>query len=77
MLLDGIGEISEMFRNSFPLSFLFFIPIFIIISPVCHVNAAHEFSIYRMQQFDHYDTKYGTFYPIALLIDSFIGTNVI
>ena len=59
MLLDGLGEISEMFRNSFPLSFLFFIPIFIIISPVCPVNAAHEFAIYRMQQFDHYDSKYG------------------
>lgn len=58
--MEGIGEIFEMFKNSFPLSFLFFIPIFIIISPVSPVNAAHEFAIYRMQQFDHYDMKIGS-----------------
>ncbi|KAL4227382.1 hypothetical protein ACF0H5_012824 [Mactra antiquata] len=58
--MDGIGELIEMFKNCFPLSFLFFIPIFIIISPVSPVNAAHEFAIYRMQQFDHYDMKIGS-----------------
>jgi len=57
--MEGLGEIFEMFKNCFPLSFLFFIPIFIIISPVSPVNAAHEFAIYRMQQFDHYEMKIG------------------
>lgn len=58
--MDGIGELFEMFKSCFPLSFLFFVPIFIIISPVSPVNAAHEFAIYRMQQFDHYDVKIGS-----------------
>lgn len=59
MVLDTIGEVLEMFKNSFPLSFLFFIPIFIIISPVSPVNAAHEFAAYRMQQYDIHGAHYG------------------
>ncbi|KAJ8303862.1 LOW QUALITY PROTEIN: hypothetical protein KUTeg_017445 [Tegillarca granosa] len=58
MVLDGIGEIIEMFKNSFPLSFLFFVPIFIIISPVSPVNGAHEFSVFRMQQYDLHGLHY-------------------
>ncbi|XP_052793682.1 nicalin-like [Mya arenaria] len=58
--MEGLGELVEMFKNCFPFSFLFFIPIFIIISPVSPVNAAHEFAIYRMQQFDRYDMKVGS-----------------
>lgn len=59
-MMDAIGEVFELFKSCFPLSFLFFVPIFIIISPVSPVNAAHEFAIYRMQHFDHYDTKIGS-----------------
>ncbi|XP_052281530.1 nicalin-like [Dreissena polymorpha] len=58
--MEGLGEVLEMFKNCFPLSFLFFVPIFIIISPVSPVTAAHDFAIYRMQQFDHYETKIGS-----------------
>lgn len=56
MLLDGAGEIVEMFKNSFPLSFLFFVPILILISPV---STAHDFGVYRMQQFDLQGVPHG------------------
>lgn len=59
MLFTEAGEILEMFRSSFPLSFLFFVPIFILISPVSHVYAAQEFTAYRMQQFDLQGSSYG------------------
>lgn len=59
MWFDEMGEIFEMFRGSFPLSFLFFVPIFIIISPVSPVNAAQEFGVYRMQHYDLQGTSYG------------------
>ncbi|XP_064621002.1 BOS complex subunit ncln-like isoform X2 [Lineus longissimus] len=56
---DEAGEVVEMFRSSFPLSFLFFVPIFIIMSPVSPVSAAQEFTVYRMQHFDLQGTQYG------------------
>ncbi|XP_025076679.1 nicalin-1-like [Pomacea canaliculata] len=59
MWFTEAGEIVEMFRSSFPLSFLFFVPIFILISPVSPVYAAQEFNVYRMQQFDLQGSSYG------------------
>ncbi|CAH1797520.1 unnamed protein product [Owenia fusiformis] len=59
MWFDEVGEIAEVFRTSLPLSFLFFVPIIILISPVSPVGAAHDFSVYRMQQYDLQQTKYG------------------
>ncbi|RUS85048.1 hypothetical protein EGW08_007185 [Elysia chlorotica] len=59
MWFDELGEVFEMFKGSFPLSFLFFIPIFIIISPVSPVNAAQEFAVYRMQQYDLQGSTFG------------------
>lgn len=55
-MLEEIGEIFEMFKHSFPLSFLFFVPILVIISPV---NCAHEFPAFRMQQYDLQGTPHG------------------
>ena len=57
MWLDG--EMVEMFRNSFPLSFLFFVPILILISPVSPASAAHDFAVYRMQQYDLQGAPHG------------------
>lgn len=59
MWFDEVGEIFELFRGSFPFSFLFFVPIFIIISPVSPVNAAQEFGVYRMQQYDLQGSTFG------------------
>jgi len=58
MLFDDFGEVFEMFKGSFPLSFLFFVPILIIISPVS-ANAAQEFGTYRMQQYDLQGSTFG------------------
>jgi len=59
MWFDEVGEIFELFKGSFPFSFLFFVPIFIIISPVSPVNAAQEFGVYRMQQYDLQGSTFG------------------
>ena len=56
MWVDEASEVFDMFRHGFPLSLLFFVPICIILSPA---SAAHEFSVYRMQQFDLQGVSYG------------------
>ena len=61
MWLCGADEIVEMFKSSFPLSFLFFVPVLILISPVSPAAAAHEFAVFRMQQYDLQGSSYGTF----------------
>ncbi|KAK6643166.1 hypothetical protein RUM43_004669 [Polyplax serrata] len=52
MWIEDVGEFSEIFRGYLPYYFLIMLPIFIIISPVRPVGAAHEFPVYRMQQYD-------------------------
>ncbi|KAK2164437.1 hypothetical protein LSH36_63g03013 [Paralvinella palmiformis] len=59
MLLDEASEVLEMFKHSFPLSMLFFVPLLIIISPASPVSAAHDFAVYRMQQYDLHGSAYG------------------
>ena len=66
MWFDEANEVVEMFRSSFPLSFLFLVPILIIISPVSPVGAAHEFAVYRMQQYDLQGSSYGQSEPFVL-----------
>jgi len=60
MWLDEIAEVVEMFRGSFPLSFLFFIPLLVMISPITPAAAAHDFAVYRMQQYDLQGASRGT-----------------
>ena len=59
MLLDEAGEVLEMFKTSFPFSMLFFVPLLIMISPASPVAAAHEFAVFRMQQYDLQGSSYG------------------
>jgi hypothetical protein len=59
MWLDEAGEVVEMFRGSFPLSFLFFIPLFVLISPITTASAAHDFAVFRMQQYDLQGVTHG------------------
>lgn len=60
MWLDEAGEVMEMFRGSFPLSVLLFVPLLILLSPgVGPAAAAQEFAVYRMQQYDLHGTAYG------------------
>jgi len=59
MWLDEVGEVVEMFRSSFPLSFLFFIPLLVMMSPITPADAAHDFAVYRMQQYDIQGAAHG------------------
>ena len=61
MWLDEAGEVVEMFRSSFPYSFLFFVPILILLGPVAvsPAAAAHEFDVFRMQHYDLQGSSYG------------------
>ena len=59
MVFESLNDVAELFRSGFPFSFLFFIPIFILISPVSPVSAAHEFAAFRMQQYDIHGSHYG------------------
>lgn len=52
-------EIVELFRGYIPYYLLIALPIFIIISPVNPVGAAHEFPVYRMQQYDLHGVAHG------------------
>ncbi|PSN47382.1 Nicalin [Blattella germanica] len=52
-------EIVELFRGYIPYYLLIALPIFIIISPVNPVGAAHEFPVHRMQQFDLHGISHG------------------
>lgn len=58
-MFDEAGEFFEMFRNNFPMTFICFVPLLILVSPVIPVRAAHEFAVYRMHQYDLHGTAYG------------------
>lgn len=60
-MFDEAGEFFEMFRNNFPMTFICFVPLLILVSPVIPVRAAHEFAVYRMHQYDLHGTAYGQF----------------
>ncbi|XP_029639648.1 nicalin [Octopus sinensis] len=58
-MFDEAGEVFEMFRNNFPMTFICFVPLLILMSPVIPARAAHEFAVYRMHQYDLHGTAYG------------------
>lgn len=62
-------EASEVFDNmlksSFPLTIIVFLPaVLILVSPL-PAEAAHEFTVYRMQQYDLQGQNYGTHLLLA------------
>lgn len=59
MWLDEADGFAEIFRGYLPYYFLVALPIFIIMSPVNPVAASHEFSVYRMQQYDLHTVPHG------------------
>lgn len=59
MWLEDINEFSEFFKGCFPYYLLVVLPIFIVISPINPVGAAHEFPVYRMQQYDLHGLPHG------------------
>lgn len=59
MWLDEADGFAELFRGYLPYYLLVALPIFIIMSPVNPVAASHEFSVYRMQQYDLHSVPHG------------------
>lgn len=58
---ENVPDFLELFRN-FPVSIsvLFVVPIVLLSGPVSPVMAAHEFPVFRMQQFDLHQTQSGS-----------------
>lgn len=60
MFEEASEVFDNMFKASFPLTFIVFIPaVLILVSPL-PAEAAHEFTVYRMQQYDLQGQPYGT-----------------
>ncbi|XP_015255700.1 PREDICTED: nicalin isoform X4 [Cyprinodon variegatus] len=60
MFEEASEVFDNMFKSSFPLTFIVFIPaVLILVSPL-PAEAAHEFTVYRMQQYDLQGQAYGT-----------------
>ncbi|XP_059057938.1 BOS complex subunit ncln [Achroia grisella] len=59
MWLDEADGFAEIFKGYLPYYLLVALPIFIIMSPVNPVAASHEFSVYRMQQYDLHTVSHG------------------
>lgn len=59
MWLDEADGFAEIFKGYLPYYLLVALPIFIIMSPVNPVAASHEFSVYRMQQYDLHTVPHG------------------
>jgi hypothetical protein len=53
-----LSEVTEFFKGLVPFYLFVILPIFIIMTPA---DCAHEFGVYRMQQFDLHGNKYGNF----------------
>ena len=59
MFEEASEVFDNMFKTSFPLTFIVFIPaVLILVSPL-PAEAAHEFTVYRMQQYDLQGQPYG------------------
>ncbi|GLH07945.1 Nicalin [Gryllus bimaculatus] len=70
---DGV---IDLFKEYFPYYLVIVLPIFIIISPVNPVQAAHEFPAYRMQQYDLHGVPHVLFSCISANgYQIVIGTN--
>lgn len=48
--MDTVNDIIDFFRSSLPYSLLYFLPLLLLVSS--NVEAAQEFQVYRMQQYD-------------------------
>ncbi|XP_028259087.1 BOS complex subunit ncln isoform X2 [Parambassis ranga] len=60
MFEEASEVFDNMFKSSFPLTFIVFIPaVLILVSPL-PAEAAHEFTVYRMQQYDLQGQPYGS-----------------
>ena len=66
---ENVPDFLELFRN-FPvsLSVLFVVPVVLLSGSSSPVMAAHEFPVFRMQQFDLHQTQSGELFTIKWYI---------
>lgn len=55
-----MNEIEEICRAYLPVYLLFFLPIFILLSPANPVAASSEYSVYRLQHYDLHGLSHGS-----------------
>lgn len=60
MWVDEADGFAEIFRGYIPYYLLVALPILIIMAPVSPVAGSHEFSVYRMQQYDLHTVAHGS-----------------
>lgn len=58
-MLGNSDEFSELLKTGFPMYLLIAIPLLLIMSPVSPANAAHEFTVYRAQQYSLQGATFG------------------
>jgi len=67
-MLGESDEFSEILKTGFPMYLLIAIPLLLVMSPVCPANAAHEFTVYRAQQYSLQGATYGKEYSTATVV---------
>lgn len=68
MWLDEADSFAEIFKGYLPFYLLVAVPLLLIVAPAYPVAASHEFSVYRMQQYDLHNVprgKYSSVYSIS------------
>lgn len=59
MWLDDASGFAEIWKGTIPYYLLIVLPLLIIISPGYPVAASHEFTVFRMQQYDIHGVPHG------------------
>lgn len=62
MWLEDADGIAEIWKGSLAYYLIIVLPILIIVSPACPVSASHEFSVFRMQQYDIHGVAHGNYH---------------
>ena len=65
---ENVPDFLELFRN-FPVSIsvLFVVPVVLLSGPSSTVMAAHEFAVFRMQQYDLHQTQVGKSTSVSIV----------
>lgn len=76
MFEEASEVFDNMFKSSFPLTFIVFIPaVLILVSPL-PAEAAHEFTVYRMQQYDLQGQPYGKRAIFSVVLHPYVCEHV-
>jgi hypothetical protein len=76
-MLGESDEFSEILKTGFPMYLLIAIPLLLVMSPVSPANAAHEFTVYRAQQYSLQGTTYGKILKSRHVVSQFDDSDSI